>query len=987
MQRLLYIFISSTLLFSIYVPTPKTYAEELLEIENEEESLEKEISKKVEEAVETPESISEQKEAVDKDVISEPEMTDDIVEDEENNEATSEQTEVKDGIEKEETKEVKVEEEQSTEVVIEDKALHQAIQQELEKLGHTEMTHETLAEIKKLEKIRDKGIKSIEGIQYLVNLEKLELRSNEIADLTPLKTLKQLQSIDLRENNISSLAGIADLHKLKSLDVRSNYIESLEPIRNLTNLESIDIRNNQVTNIEAVQQLTSLKKFSARNNGINDLSPLANLVELQELNLHSNQVVDLSPISNLTKLKELVLRRNQIVDITPLQHLLALKDVNLRDNDIADLGPLSEHQHLTVRLHLDGNSRLVDFSAIAHYYDEIEDVDFVLPGRTTIDVTKFNPSSGEERNNDLIKNIIAFNEHISDASMKDTKLTQMASSPFSFYRGTAALFFVDVKNNVIEIPSNWYKIENPNTWITGDLHIENVGFYGNKHKEAVFDLNDFDEVGIAPFYYDLLNFATSIYLLNDVAPKLQLEETEIVNMTEAYATYYREAIQRVADGSIDVDNHSFTKDNMDGFVGNIAKDVSKEPLNKELLTWTTIGETREFDLTNNRLEKATDEEKEEIVSNWDSYIDKLDPTIIQQYGKSYFTVKDIARRVNAGLGSLGYDRYYILIEGETTSDDDDIILDVKAQGRSAVEALGGFDGSQYGPNATRTITGAFALHNDADIHWGTLETKKQSYLVKERSPFKEEVKPVDFEGAADLEDFIKISAEVTAYAHARAANSLGNDTFASKLSAAFNNDLSDFDKELAELALAYYAQVVHDHSLYSNLYENNVFDQIDNEEDPDEHDPTDKDHEESPDGENNNEEVDEPTDENSPNDKETNEEDLDGENGQENNEKIEQPVDESNNNNGTVNGEKSTKNEEQITKKEELKTDEVAGVTVRTTGEKGENPIQQSNDSGLTEGKLPQTATNYFNNLFAGSLIFLLGVIALLFLRKEKLKS
>ncbi|WP_062051570.1 leucine-rich repeat domain-containing protein [Bacillus sp. JCM 19034] len=579
--------------------------------------------------------------------------------------------------------------------LFEDKALFLVINEMVKSNGHSQLTYEALTEVEKLTNVRNLGIESLKGIELLTNLKELEMRSNNISDLTPLSTLTKLESIDLRENNISKLDGIETLTNLIELDVRVNSIVSLEPVKQLVALEVLDIRDNSVIDIKPLEGLVQLKELSARNNGISDLTPLTNLTELTDLNLHSNRVSDLTPLTNLTKIERLVLRRNEISDISPLQYLVVLEDLNIRDNNITDISPLRNLEHLRVRLNLDGNS-INDFSPIAHYYDDIEDVDFVIPGQTTIDLEALNPLDGLERIETIKNEINRSNQHIDDHFVKDSKLEQLAASPFAFYRGTAALFFLDVKNQVVNIPENWTVLNQANTWITGDLHIENIGFYGNRNKEAIFELNDFDEAAIAPFYFDLLNYGASLYLLNDAAPNLQVSAEEIVGIVEAYGYYYRQALANVADGSVDVQEHYFTADKLDGFIGEFAKEVSNEPLNNQLATWTTMqGENRVFDLTNNRLTEVTVDEWDELVRHWDSYVENLDEEIIENVGKDYFTIKDIARRINAGLGSLGYDRFYVLIEGETKSGVDDIILDIKAQGPSAVELSGLFDSSVY----------------------------------------------------------------------------------------------------------------------------------------------------------------------------------------------------------------------------------------------------------------------------------------------------
>lgn len=52
----------------------------------------------------------------------------------------------------------------------------------------------------------------------------------------------------------------------------------------------------------------------------------------------------------------------------------------------------------------------------------------------------------------------------------------------------------------------------------------------------------------------------------------------------------------------------------------------------------------------------------------------------------YFRVKSVARRLAAGTGSLGTPRFYLLIEGPSADQDDDVILDVKRQGTPTAHA-------------------------------------------------------------------------------------------------------------------------------------------------------------------------------------------------------------------------------------------------------------------------------------------------------------
>ncbi|GAB2545684.1 DUF2252 family protein [Gracilibacillus alcaliphilus] len=837
MKRLIFICITAILFLSGLTTNEKISAQ--IESDDLEESTVEESI--VEEEATEEESVKES--TVEDEATEEESVKESTVEEEATEEGSVEESTVEDeAAEKAPVEESIVEAEAAEEITaadeeadiekqFKDDAFLQAIKEKVKANGHDQLSYAALKEIKELTDIRELGIESIEGVELLKELKELELRGNNITDLTPLSELDKLEILDLRNNAITSIEGIETLINLKELDIRGNHVISLTPVKNLTALEALDFRDNSVSDISAVENLVNLIALNARNNAVADLGPIAKLIELEELNMHTNQISDLTPLENLTKIKNLVLRRNKISDISVLENLVLLEDLNIRDNNITDLSPLRNLNYLTVRLNLRDNP-ITDFSPVASYYDKIEDTDFVISDGPAIDFGDFNLLDGTERIAMLQKYIKESNQHISDHTVRQSKLEQLSANPFAFYRGTASLFFLDVKNQVVDIPENWTVLNQGETWITGDLHIENLGFYGNRNGEAIFELNDFDEVAIAPFYFDLLNFGTGLYLLNDAAPNLQLDAEGITEVVEQYGMYYREAIENVANGSINIQEHYFTKDNLDGFIGDFAKKVSEEPLNNQLATWTTVNEDRMFDLTNNRLEAVTDEENKEIKDNWDSYLSNIDEDILTDVGSGYFEIKDIARRVDAGLGSLGYDRYYVLIEGKTDSAADDIILDVKAQGASAVEASGLFTGDSYPTNASRTINGVNALLNYPDIHWGTLETENQSYLVKERSPYKDEVGPTDIGGKDDLDNYIKASAEVTAYAHSRAASHIGNDNFAANLSQAFQ-ELNNFDKDLAEVTLKYYAQVNKDHELYTALYKDQAFEDINEDENKD----------------------------------------------------------------------------------------------------------------------------------------------------------
>src|SRR4051795_7957717 len=77
---------------------------------------------------------------------------------------------------------------------------------------------------------------------------------------------------------------------------------------------------------------------------------------------------------------------------------------------------------------------------------------------------------------------------------------RMIVSPFTFYRGTAAIMAADLS----QTPSTALRVQ-----CCGDAHLSNFGVFAAPDRRLVFDLNDFDETLPAPFEWDVKRLAAS----------------------------------------------------------------------------------------------------------------------------------------------------------------------------------------------------------------------------------------------------------------------------------------------------------------------------------------------------------------------------------------------------------------------------------------------------------------------------------------------
>src|SRR6476659_5453911 len=77
---------------------------------------------------------------------------------------------------------------------------------------------------------------------------------------------------------------------------------------------------------------------------------------------------------------------------------------------------------------------------------------------------------------------------------------RMIVSPFTFYRGGAAIMAADLS----QTPTTGLRVQ-----CCGDAHLSNFGLFAAPDRRPVFDLNDFDETLPAPFEWDVKRLVAS----------------------------------------------------------------------------------------------------------------------------------------------------------------------------------------------------------------------------------------------------------------------------------------------------------------------------------------------------------------------------------------------------------------------------------------------------------------------------------------------
>ena len=431
--------------------------------------------------------------------------------------------------------------------------------------------------------------------------------------------------------------------------------------------------------------------------------------------------------------------------------------------------------------------------------------------------------SGVNRKNDLMLQLSSFNAEISTAD-RQKKYQKMTTSPLTFYRGTAHLYYSDLDRQQVIAASAFSHVDAV-TWLQGDMHMQNYGAFDDDTGTVVFDLNDFDESWVDSYLYDAYRNAGSLVLVADEQGfNSPLEQQQIV---DAFSESYLDTVDSYRNNDNEK-NAKITQANAYGILDEFLLLVSTDNSRKKMLNkWTNdLGSQRYFDLSYGKLSALTSVERAALTTAINQYYLNLSSKL--SGNSAYFTVLDVARRINAGTGSLGTTRYYVLIEGDSTSDNDDRILDVKLQGMPSMfpylsstsqqNLLKRFSASEQG---CRVVSAQKALLTDVDDHLGCTTINRDSYSVREVSSFKDSF---DTTALTSMTRFVKLAQQwgtILATAHARSDKdfdaSLVAYQFENVMDSIANHRHAEFRAEVFAFSSRYAEQVAIDFTLFNQL--------------------------------------------------------------------------------------------------------------------------------------------------------------------------
>ncbi|KAF0812418.1 hypothetical protein IGB42_03086 [Andreprevotia sp. IGB-42] len=396
-----------------------------------------------------------------------------------------------------------------------------------------------------------------------------------------------------------------------------------------------------------------------------------------------------------------------------------------------------------------------------------------------------------------------------------TKMSKMNSSAFYFYRGTNHIFFKDTAT----LPASSYTTSTTAyTWLGGDTHLANVGSQRDSSGKSNFSVNDFDEGYLGQYVWDVRRMATSIVL---AGRENGLSDSNITTAINTFVGAYVDKMSAFK-GNDDEKTFQLISSNTSGVVKTNITDADGNTRADLLSKYTSVsGSTRTFQ-NKSDLVTVTSGTYNMIAGAVPAYISSIAPG--KQYAASFYTVKDIHQKLGSGTGSLGRMRYYILIEGPSTSTSDDVILEVKQATSSAVATVlpGQLPMSAYAGNeGNRVARTAKAQVINADVLIGSTTINSQPYYIHEKSPFQEDFDYTDLSSSSKFTTAMTPVGQALASAHALADKDYDNTVVPYGIDAEVTTAItskSGLQAEIVAFAFSYADQVALDWASFKSAY-------------------------------------------------------------------------------------------------------------------------------------------------------------------------
>jgi uncharacterized protein (DUF2252 family) len=392
---------------------------------------------------------------------------------------------------------------------------------------------------------------------------------------------------------------------------------------------------------------------------------------------------------------------------------------------------------------------------------------------------------------------------------------RMLVSPFTFYRGAAAI----MANDLGATPRSGLTVQ-----CCGDAHLSNFGVFASPERRLVFDVNDFDETLPGPWEWDVKRLAASMLIAaRDNGFRAKHQERIVLDTVKRY----RKAMAGFAGmKNLDVwyahlDTENALKEYGSQFKAKLVKQTKKDLAKARTkdsmkafskLTHVVDGQARIIDeppliVPIEQLSPGEDRDElferlGEVLRGYRETLEASRRVLLEQ-----FQLTDLAGKV-VGVGSVGTRAWIALLLGRDGQDP--LFLQIKQAEASVLEeSLGPSEFSNHGE---RVVAGQRLMQATSDIFLGWLHVDTASD-GQVSDYYGRQLK--DWKGSAEIEQMDRkamatygaLCGWTLARAHARSGDHIAI--------AAYLGNGDRFDRAIVEFSKAYAEQNERDYQALS----------------------------------------------------------------------------------------------------------------------------------------------------------------------------
>ena len=406
---------------------------------------------------------------------------------------------------------------------------------------------------------------------------------------------------------------------------------------------------------------------------------------------------------------------------------------------------------------------------------------------------------------DPVETILATNE----GRQKDlipVRLARMTASPFTFFRGAADIMAQDLSRT----PITGFPVV-----MGGDAHLNNFGMYATPQRDVIFDMNDFDEVVIGPWEWDLKRLASSVNIAARENGFNKRDRRQAVGM--CVRGYYETCTELQSLGILETwSRHTYPE-------RAVASDIIKKwkinprALAKALDVWgkaiakakrttnqTLLSKVARVDEHGKWgfafdppvMTKVSRAEAKKVIDSLAEYSETLPHERSIMFRR--YHVVDVAHRV-VGVGSVGVRAYLVMLFGN--GETDPLFLQIKEATRPAhAPFLPRLLTERH--EGWRVVTGQRLVQASTDFMLGWTTIDERPFYVRRMRNMKASI-PVEQLTGASLGVYALACGGILARGHARTGD-------IAKI-AGYIGSSSRFENAIADFAEAYADQNERDH--------------------------------------------------------------------------------------------------------------------------------------------------------------------------------